>query len=573
MRGLPFARAAMTVFAGALFCLVVSAPAMGLDAPGWEVNSRSYPTNLLSGSSATVVVDVFNIGGTESSEGATVTDTLPEGIEGVSSEGWTCGGGSSSVCTREVEVAATGNVRYKEKGLFSGGQEEFPLEVHVGAGVPGGEVINTVSVAGGGALNAASQSNLFTVSSAHSGFGFAKVDEWYSNADGTLDTQAGSHPFAFTFNFDLNTKPNSEPEGEIRNITVNLPPGLIGNTTAVTRCTREQFDDTNCPTGSQIGVSSNGLSSGQPRLFLLHDLPVYNLVPPPGHPAEFGFELDGNQVLLDASVRSDGDYGITEHVDNIPQREVVDSTVTIWGVPGDPGHDAQRTCRADGLKLPGPCRSSDGEVPFLTLPTSCTGPEAISALANEWADGKVTDEIDFVSHDQTGEASGLTGCGHLGFGPSLSAVPDTSDADTPAGLTVELKVPQEGLVATNGLAVSNIKGTTVTLPEGVVINPGQATGLGACQTAESAVGTQEAPSCPSNSKVGTDEIETPLIKSALKGDVYVLQSNPPNLRLLVAASGEGVNLKLVGDVHLDEATGRLTTTFSETPELPFTTFR
>ncbi|MGA7704009.1 MAG: hypothetical protein WB998_03830, partial [Solirubrobacteraceae bacterium] len=38
-------------------------------------------------------------------------------------------------------------------------------------------------------------------------------------------------------------------------------------------------------------------------------------------------------------------------------------------------------------------------------------------------------------------------------------------------------------------------------------------------------------------------------------------------------SGEGVNLKLVGDVHLDEATGRLTTTFSETPELPFTTFR
>ena len=35
----------------------------------------------------------------------------------------------------------------------------------------------------------------------------------------------------------------------------------------------------------------------------------------------------------------------------------------------------------------------------------------------------------------------------------------------------------------------------------------------------------------------------------------MLQSNPPNLKLLVAASGEGVNLKLVGDVHLNEATG------------------
>ncbi|MGA7703902.1 MAG: hypothetical protein WB998_03290 [Solirubrobacteraceae bacterium] len=572
MRGLPFARAAMTVFAGVLLCLVVSAPAMGLDAPGWEVNSHSYPTSLQPGANASVVVDVFNIGGAESSAGAIITDTLPQGIEGVSANGWTCGTGSPSVCTREVEVGP-GSVRSGEKGLVSGGLEEFPLEVHLGAGIPEGQVTNTVSVTGGGALNEASESNRFTVSAAHAGFGFAKADAWYSNADGTIDTQAGSHPFAFTFNFDLNTKADSKPEGEVRNVTANLPPGLVGNTTAVPRCTREQFDEENCPTGSQIGISSDGLSEGLPRLFLLADIPVYNLVPPPGHPAEFGFELDGNQVFLDASVRSDGDYGITEHVTNIPQREVVSSTVTIWGVPGDPSHDAQRACRVKGLTVPGRCRSTDGEVPFLTLPTSCTGPEQSSAFANEWADGKAIAEIDLASHDQTGKANGLTGCDHLGFGPSISAAPDTSDADTPAGLTVELKVPQEGLVATNGLAVSNIKDTTVTLPEGVVINPGQATGLGACQAAESAVGTREAPSCPSNSKVGTDEIETPLVKHSLKGDVYILQSNPPNLKLLVAASGEGVNLKLVGDVHLDEATGRLTTTFNETPELPFTTFR
>ena len=572
MRGLPFARAAMTVFAGVLFCLVVSAPAMGLDAPGWEVDSHSYPTNLLPGANATVVVDVFNIGGAESSAGAVVSDTLPQGIEGVSSEGWTCAG-SPSVCAREVEVASGGSVRAGEKGLLSGGQEEFPLEVHVGPGVPEGEVTNTVSVTGGGALNEASQSNQFTVSSAPAGFGFARENAWYSNADGTIDTQAGSHPFAFTFNFDLNAKADSAMEGEVRNVTVNLPPGLIGNPTAVPRCTREEFDDSNCPSGTQIGIAPTGLSDGGPRLFELADLPVYNLVPPPGHPAEFGFELDNNQVFLDASVRSDGDYGITEHVSNIPQRDVVSSTVTIWGIPGDPSHDPQRACRIGGYTVPGICRSTDGEVPFLTLPTSCTGPEPISAVGNEWVDGKVSDEIDFLPRDQTGKASGLTGCERLGFGPAISAAPDTSDADTPAGLTVELKVPQEGLTAANTLATSNIKDTTVTLPEGVVINPGQAAGLGACQMAESAVGTREAPSCPNDSKVGTDEIETPLVSGGLKGDVYILQSNPPNLKLLVAASGAGVNLKLVGDVHLDEATGRLTTTFKETPELPFTDFK
>ncbi|MBA3808627.1 MAG: hypothetical protein H0X28_09585 [Solirubrobacterales bacterium] len=138
---------------------------------------------------------------------------------------------------------------------------------------------------------------------------------------------------------------------------------------------------------------------------------------------------------------------------------------------------------------------------------------------------------------------------------------------------MEVKTPQEGLTAVEGLASSDIKDTTVTLPEGVAINPGQARGLATCSQAQSAVGTEAEPSCPSASKVGTDEIETPLLTHSLKGDVYVLDSNPPNLKLLVAASGEGVNLKLLGDVHLDDATGRLTTTFKETPELPFTNFK
>ncbi len=55
--------------------------------------------------------------------------------------------------------------------------------------------------------------------------------------------------------------------------------------------------------------------------------------------------------------------------------------------------------------------------------------------------------------------------------------------------------------------------------------------------------------------------------------MYVLQSNPPHLQLLIAASAEGVNLKLLANVHLDEQTGRLTTTVEETPDLPFTTFK
>ena len=182
-----------------------------------------------------------------------------------------------------------------------------------------------------------------------------------------------------------------------------------------------------------------------------------------------------------------------------------------------------------------------------------------------------------ATHDNTDTPTGFTGCEKLSIEPSLSAVPDTSFADTPAGLTAEVKVPQETLEEPEGLVAATLKNTSVTLPEGLVINPGQAAGLQACQEAEANLHGEGPQSCPNASKVGTVKIQTPLLEEELepelKGDVYVLQSNPPELKLLVAASADGIYLKLVGDVHLNEATGQLTTTFTETPELPFTDFK
>jgi hypothetical protein len=559
MRCIRFAAAVVAACTSVLLCLVTSPSALAVSAPGWELVTHSYPAHLARGQKAVIADTVYNVGGAESVAGAILTDTLPVGVEAVSGEGWTCDGGSPISCSREVEP------------LISTERAEYQLEAMVGAGVAEGELVNRVSVSGGGAAGAARLSEGFSVSSQPAGFGFSDIHAWASNANGTLDTVAGSHPFAFTFTYDTNANGEGELEGEMRNINVNVPPGLVGNATALPRCHRAEFDEEgHCPTGSQIGVALISFGGYLPPTALR--LPIYNLVPPPGHPAEFAFEIFNNQVFLDAAVRSDGDYGITEHVPNTPQREVQAVGITIWGSPANPGHDAQRTCWEGGFTV-NECSDPEAEAPLLTLPTSCKGPEEYSAVATEWLDSTHTTEIKALSASQEGTPVGLTGCEALRFEPSISVAPDTSDADTPAGLTVELKVPQEGLTTANGVATSNIKDTTVALPEGVVINPGQATGLAACQEAESAVGTQNAPSCPLASKVGTDEIETPLLKGSLKGNVYVLQSNPPNLKLLVAASGEGVNLKLVGDVHLNETTGQLVTTFENTPELPFTTFR
>ena len=455
---------------------------------------------------------------------------------------------------------------------------EIAIAVDVsGAATDGEEVVNHVNVAGGGAAGPASTNEPITISSTTPPFGFADADAWFSNADGTIDTQAGSHPYAASFSFDLNNAfkensfPKAQPAGhEVRNLSFNLPPGLIGDPYAVPMCTQAQFNAEKCPYNSQVGVifteAPGTITTGAGG----NPLPVYNLVPPAGEPAEFGFLIVGYATRIDAEVRSGGDYGIASQTNNIGQQSVLSAVLTLWGEPGDASHSVWHEGGAVNV----------GERPFLTLPTSCAGPQTFSLSANAWEDPTDLARTSFLTHDNRDEAVGFDGCERLSFGPTIATAPDTSNADTPTGLTVDVKPPLGGMFSPNGLGTADIKETTVTLPAGMVINPGQAAGLAACQESESGLGTENAPSCPLASKVGTDEITLPVLKNNLKGDVYVLQSEPPHLKLLIAASGEGVNVKLVGHVNLDPTTGQLTTTvssgipaFPNIPQAPVSDFK
>jgi hypothetical protein len=466
---------------------------------------------------------------------------------------------------------------------------------------PGASVheTNRVSVAGGGAPTSASASGAVTVSSGEPPFEVTGWDGWFSNVDGTLDAQAGSHPYAAQFSFDLATvfkqgEENGEVAGgELRTAEVQLPPGFVGNPTAVPQCPREQFDAEQCPLQSEIGTVT-----AYPTAIVPIGLQLFNLVPPPGVPAEFGFSLEGLNTYLDAGVRSGSDYGISEHGSDVAQKAIAGVVTTIWGNPGDVSHDRWRNggqIDAEGCTLH---EISDFQAygqycapldesgqPFLTLPTSCGRTLPFKLRVTSWT-GKVS-ERSFDMHDANGNTTELSGCGGLGFEPALSIAPDTGNADTPAGLTVDVKPSLGGLESLEGVSTADIKDTTVTLPAGLVINPGQAAGLQACPAsqdgltseAEAAKGEEDdgPPSCPSASKVGTVKAKTPLLEGSaekeLEGNVYVLQSNPPNLKLLAAFSADGVYVKLVLNVELNEQTGQITTRVVNVPALPVSDFR
>ncbi|HEY7961338.1 MAG TPA: hypothetical protein VID29_05395 [Solirubrobacteraceae bacterium] len=105
------------------------------------------------------------------------------------------------------------------------------------------------------------------------------------------------------------------------------------------------------------------------------------------------------------------------------------------------------------------------------------------------------------------------------------------------------------------------------------IDPSAADGLQACSPAQIGLNDSNEPSCPDASKIGTVEIDTPLLPDPLQGAVYLAQqgNNPFGslLALYVTAEGDGALLKLAGHVVADPVTGQLTTTFDDNPQLPF----
>ncbi len=415
-------------------------------------------------------------------------------------------------------------------------------------------------------------------------------------------TQAGAHPAEMTDTFRLNTSTHRTSNGawaglatdaNPKDVITELPPGLIGNPDATPKCLPYNVAHADCSGATQVGVLqvyTQGLTPTSP-------VPIYNLMPPKGLAAQFGARFNGFvTVHIDARVRTGGDYGVTAEVlDSSAGEGLVIPIVTLWGVPAAESHDdaecahneerffCGRFCPSPGkINEVGPCSERGPLVPFLSNPTSCTGEREVRMTAEPWQE----DEPPVVVPAST-TMPAITGCGRLSFKPSIAVVPTSKASDSPSGLDVELKVPQNE--DPNGLATPDLKDAKVVLPAGVTVNPSSAGGLAGCPLLSGKEGhpgqsgidleNGEPANCPDASKVGRVRIKSPLLEEELEGGVYVAQQNANPFKSLLAlyiavqAPERGVVVKLAGHVELDEQTGQLTTTFDENPQLPFETLK
>ncbi len=635
-----------TVVTSALLAALGAAtPALAKAAPvpHWKLESRVAPTNLPLNGEGVIVVTLANLGAADV-DGTTHEVTVSDNLEGLEAT--------------EVQAASRGtprspeNVREEANG-FHGvenpdgfscskapavpivctfGQklppyEQLEIVIKVKAKTPASpEPLNQVTVIGGEAAPA-SLSQALAVNGDPTGFGLERLELTPESENGSEDVEAGSHPFQMTTVFDLNQKLELGTKGEVvpgapaleKDLRFKLPPGLIGdanvlgNANAVQQCDGVDFgafdegDVNSCPNDTVIGVAAVTFFDPISLNFATSVVPVFNLVPARGEPARFGFEIVHVPIILDTSVRTGEDYGVTVSVENASEAvQILGSRVTFWGVPGASAHDRSRgwACLSQGspqYDLESPCTSLglSEPAPFLTLPTSC-GPLTTSVAGDAWNPAELEEQGEPTELGQRGESlsnsspTTLEGCGKLPFAPSIEVKPETEAASTPTGLNVDVKVPQEATLTAGDLAEADIKETTLALPEGMQASAGAANGLQTCSAAQLGLdgGFPEASQtenedrfssgpadCPNASKIGAVEIETPLLHNKLVGGVYMAEqdTNPFASPLVIYITAEEptsrVLVKLAGEVQINPATGQLTSVFRNTPQSPFSELR
>lgn len=475
-------------------------------------------------------------------------------------------------------------------------------------------VLRTVS-ASGLAIVAALAIAVFGASPAAATFGIAQTDLSFIK-DGSPAVQAGSHPDSMTteivFNAEEDGKGLEYPAGDVKDLIVELPLGLVGVPTATPRCAGAEFADVvkgddeiprpSCNDDSAVGYVTLGVSwdptpVGEPPV---GGVEVYNLQPGPGSVAKFGFVVAAVPVTFDVKLSEEPPYRLVAAFRNVPQPLLVHyGKLTIWGDPTSPVHDPLRGSCFRGL-APDGSPESQGSCPttiegpaLLTLPGSCEEPPKMEFAASSWQAPQsfVTASAETQDDEVPPNPLTLKECGALTFSPEVEGRISTSSADTGSGLDFEVAFDDEGLTDPDGVAQSTTRKAEVVLPEGVTVNPSVGENLGSCTPAQLAHETPDsAPGagCPNASKIGTLHVETPLLEQSLEGSIFVAAPDDPAtsqsgaenpfdsliaLYFVLKDPQLGIVVKLPAKVEPDPRSGRLVATLDDVPQLPFSRFR
>jgi DNA-binding beta-propeller fold protein YncE len=401
-------------------------------------------------------------------------------------------------------------------------------------------------------------------------------------------TLAGSHPYEVELGLGLD---QSAGAADLRELALQLPPGLLANPAALPLCQPEAFatprpapslSGESCPNRTQAGtleIESSAPGAAARRFGLFH------LRPPDGVAARFGASPYGAPIFFDAQLRRDpdGSYGLALGAAVDQSLDAAALRVGLWGAPWDASHNPERGgCLNETEPDFALAKCSVGEplqnrpLAFLTMPTRCGAPLVFGAGATTWQGGTL--EAQAQNREQDGDPALLTGCEQIGFAPHTEGLLSTAKASSPTGFLFRLANEDPGLTDPRARIRSLVRRAVVELPEGATLNPSLGAGLEACEPAqyeaESAF-TAHGAGCPNGAKIGDFLIRTPFYEGFLRGGLYLAapRRNPFDSLIavyLVAKSAErGLLVKAAGELVPDPSDGTLTAVFEDLPQLPY----
>jgi hypothetical protein len=621
MRG----KIAMGLIPAALAALM-SAPAALAASPGpaWAIRSLAQPTNFSRVDNGlcearrecdSYSLTVTNTGAEPMSEAPeapiVISDTLPSQIVVQSIEGRDLGRSEEE----EHEASGLNRVQCTVAPLQCEYGEPIPpgdvLQVTIKVSVAPGaapSVTNRAEVRGGGATAAYTEEPLTTanpVDGEPAGFGIQSFAVTGYGPDGGIDTQAGDHPYALTASVDFNTAidpitfGNSEESygsvQEPKSLSIEFPVGLISDLQTVGECPESALfnppSTPACPPDSRVGTavlnfSGRYLYSQSPEA--ANELTaIYNMVPERGHAAVFGMGLIGAGTVMYADlVPTAMGYRVRITIPAIPRptfgaRKLDGVSLTLFGDPAE--RDGTPSASAAFFANPTSCSDSAQQLQARIEVSSWVNPAA-----------PVAKEVSVYPW--------ITGCDKLRFDPTIAIAPQTTQADSPSGYEVDLRVLQPPNVSPN-LAAAQLRDATITLPAGVTISAPGADGRVGCSSEEiDLLGTETGPEgilraapgrCPDASRIGAVAITTPLVTGALEGHIYLAQPQCGGrsecteadaetgrmLGLYLEVAGQGIDVKLPGEIEVGGygahsleaglAPGQVRVRFAQAPQLPF----
>ncbi len=360
-------------------------------------------------------------------------------------------------------------------------------------------------------------------------------------------TQAGAHS-DFHIHMDFGG-------GQVKDLTVGLPPGQIGDPSATPLCTVSQLNADTCPANTKVGsvVANATVTVVVLPVTLNVSGDLYNLTPQPGEPARFGIvlrPLKGDlcallpadlcalipnilpPVILQSAVQLRPDFGLNTVIKDIPNSTSgLDTTInsqdiTLFGTAPGTGK------------------------PFMRNPTSC-GSHTTNFSA-----------IPYTGLSASGSASfSTTNCGALDFSPVFTAEiggpgQTTNGVPTTASTAILQDTDEAGLLK-----------AVVKVPSD--LNPNATIFFGThCSQASFAAGT-----CPANTVVGLATAASPLLSQPLVGNVALVDSGGPFPNLGLDLKGQ-LHLLLQGSINISAGN---TVTFGDVPpglpDIPISRFQ